>query len=36
MKYKNKLRNLAARVAAWDKLSSADKAANKRPGSQKK
>ena len=36
MKYKNKLRNLAARVAVWDKLSSADKAANKRPGSQKK
>lgn len=36
MKYKNKLKTLSARVAAWDKLSSADKAANKKPGSQKK
>lgn len=36
MKYKNKLKNLAARVAFWDKLPNTDKAANKRPGSQKK
>lgn len=36
MKYKNRLKTLAARISAWDKLSSADKAANKRPGSQKK
>ena len=36
MKYKNQLRNLKARQNAWDKLSNADKAANKRPGSEKK
>lgn len=36
MKYKNKIKNLAARVTAWDKLSNTDKAANKKPGSQKK
>lgn len=36
MKYKNKLKTLAARVAAWDKLSNTDKVANKKPGSQKK
>lgn len=36
MKYKNKIKNLAARVAAWDKLSNVDKAASKKPGSQKK
>lgn len=36
MKYKNKLKTLATRIAAWDKLSNADKAANKKPGSQKK
>lgn len=36
MKYKNKLKTLAARIATWDKLSNADKAANKKPGSQKK
>lgn len=36
MKYKNKLKTLAIRIAAWDKLSNVDKAANKKPGSQKK
>lgn len=36
MKYKNKQKNLAARIAAWDKLSNTEKAANKKPGSQKK
>ena len=36
MKYKNKLKTLAARIATWDKLSNTDKAANKKPGSQKK
>lgn len=36
MKYKNKLKNLTARQVAWDKLSAADKKANKKPGSQKK
>ena len=36
MKYKNKLKNLATRIANWDKMSNSDKAACKKPGSQKK
>lgn len=36
MKYKNRLKTLAARISAWDKLSNSDKLAYKKPGSQKK
>lgn len=36
MKYKKYLKNLESRQAAWDKLSQAEKAANKKPGSKKK
>lgn len=36
MKYKKYLKNLEARQSAWDKLSSKEQAANKKPGSKKK
>lgn len=36
MKYKNKLKNLAARQVAYDRLNSTEQAANTRPGSEKK
>lgn len=36
MKYKNKLKNLAARQAAYDRLKGTEQAANTRPGSEKK
>ncbi len=36
MKYKNKLKNLATRQAAYDRLKGAEQAANTRPGSEKK
>ena len=36
MKYKKNLLKLAARLKAWVTMSSKDKAAHKRPGSQKK
>ena len=36
MKYKKNLLKLTARLKAWDAMSSKDKAAHKRPGSQKK
>lgn len=36
MKYKNKLKNLQARIRAWEAMSEADKHAMKKPGSEKK
>ena len=36
MKYKNRLKNLEARIKAFDALPNKDKASNTRPGSQKK
>lgn len=36
MKYKKKVENLKRRQKVWDNLSNAEKAANKRPGSEKK
>lgn len=36
MKYKNKLKNLTARQAAYDRMGADDQHANTRPGSEKK
>lgn len=36
MKYKKKIENLKRRQKFWDSMSNAEKAANKRPGSNKK
>lgn len=36
MKYKNKLANLKARQAAFDRMDADDQHANTRPGSEKK
>lgn len=36
MKYKNKLKNLAARQAAYDKMNASNQHANTRAGSEKK
>lgn len=36
MKYKNKLANLKARQAAFDRMNASDQHANTRPGSEKK
>ena len=36
MKYKNKLANLKARQAAFDRMNASNQHANTRPGSEKK
>lgn len=36
MKYKKYLKNLQARIKAWDSLPNKEKATRKRPGSQSK
>jgi hypothetical protein len=36
MKYKNKMANLKARQAAFDRMDAIDQDANTRPGSEKK
>lgn len=36
MKYKNKMANLKARQAAFDRMNASDQHANTRPGSERK